>query len=118
MASVFYGPSAIRRGLGGSTLSGLALYLILYSLLGALFALAAQNHWPRRRLMLVSVVFALCWYYLSFHFLWKAAAPLMPLLYSENPTILGHLIYGLTLARYPAYLPGAADTAATPASEP
>jgi len=38
MASVFHGDAAIRRGFGFSTLSGIALYLLIYSLLGALFA--------------------------------------------------------------------------------
>src|ERR1017187_1412226 len=40
MASVFHGDAAIRRGFGFSTLSGIALYLLIYSLLGAAFALS------------------------------------------------------------------------------
>ena len=41
MASVFYGDAAIRPGFAASTVSGLALYVLLYSLLGAGFAMAA-----------------------------------------------------------------------------
>src|SRR2546422_1022851 len=43
MATVFHGDNAIRRGFGTSTLSGLALYLLIYSLLGAVFAAAVRT---------------------------------------------------------------------------
>src|SRR3974390_2562755 len=43
MATVFHGDSAIRRGFGASTLSGIALYLLIYSLLGAVFAMAVRT---------------------------------------------------------------------------
>src|ERR1035441_8353765 len=43
VASVFHGGAAIRPGFGFSTLSGLALYLLIYSLLGAAFAVTARN---------------------------------------------------------------------------
>ena len=43
MASVFYGARAIRSGFAGETLSGLAMYVVLYSLLGALFAVLCSR---------------------------------------------------------------------------
>ena len=46
MASVFWGGDAIREGLAPTTFSGLALYLVLYSLLGAGFAAAIGNRLP------------------------------------------------------------------------
>ena len=50
MASAFHGDAAIRRGFGTTTLSGIALYLLIYSLLGALFALCVRGacHRPGR----------------------------------------------------------------------
>ena len=30
--------------------------------------------------------------------------PLIPLLHAERPTIIGHIIYGAVLARFPRYL--------------
>lgn len=110
MASVFYGDAAIRRGFAASTISGLALYLLLYSLLGAGFAMAIRGRLTRLRTLLVSVLFALCWYYLSFHLIWKAVSPLVPLLHVEQPTVFGHVIYGALLARFPVYLRGAGGT--------
>src|ERR1044071_5222092 len=47
MASVFYGDRAIRAGFAAKTLSGLALYLLLYSALGAVFAAAVANRVSR-----------------------------------------------------------------------
>ncbi len=111
MASVLYGAEAIGSGFSGSTLSGVALYLLLYSLLGALFAMAFQSRMSRLRLTLVSILFTIFWYYLSFGVLWKIAAPLLARLHYARATLWGHLIYGAMLSRYPAYLAG-------PAAEP
>jgi len=125
MASVFYGDRAIRAGFAGRTLSGLALYLLLYSSLGALFAFLVADRLPRLRILLASVLFAMCWYYLSFQLLWKSVMPLVALLHSAPPTALGHVIYGTVLGRYPVYLPkpavvaipGVADTAAAASAD-
>ncbi|HTS31155.1 MAG TPA: DUF6789 family protein [Bryobacteraceae bacterium] len=118
MASAFYGERAIRSGFAERTLSGLALYLILYSLLGALLAVVVDDRLPRTRIFLVSVLFALGWYYLSFRLLWKSVLPLVALLHSMQSTILGHVLYGLVLGRYPAYLPKPPrQIEATPAAE-
>jgi hypothetical protein len=117
LASTFYGGSAIRSGFSHHTMSGLALYLIIYSMLGCLVAAVLRwklHAWP---LLMVSVVVALGWYYFSFHVIWKSVSPLIPLLHAERPTILGHVIYGAVLARFPRYLPRPAGRAAEPAAE-
>jgi len=108
MASVFYGGGAIRAGFGSETWTGLALYLLLYSLLGAGFAVAFRDRFQRPQTLLLSVLFAVGWYYLSFRLIWKSAGPLVALLHPERPTLLGHLVYGTFLGRYPKYLPHAA----------
>ena len=109
MASVFYGNAAIRRGFAASTVSGLALYVLLYSLLGAGFAMALAGRLPRPRLALASVAFALCWYYAAFHLAAKAVSPQIVLLDAERTTFLGHALYGALLARFPVYLSRAAE---------
>jgi hypothetical protein len=103
MASVFYGGAAIRAGLASTTFSGLALYLLLYSLLGALFAAVFRNRLSRLRLTLAGILFGLGWYFLSFHLIWSSIAPLVTLLHIESTTMWGHAIYGALLARYPVY---------------
>jgi hypothetical protein len=110
MASAFYGDRAIRSGFAARTLSGLALYLLLYSSLGAVFALLLADRLPRTRVLLLSVVFALSWYYFSFRWIWKSLIPLMALLHASQPTVLGHLVYGTFLGRYPVYLVPSSQT--------
>ena len=104
MASVFYGDGAIRAGFAAKTLSGLALYLLIYSILGSLFAAAVADRLPRFRIVLLAMLFGLGWYYLSFRLLWRNVMPLVALLHSTRTTALGHAIYGAVLGRYPVYL--------------
>ncbi len=105
MASAFYGDRAIHNGFTSGTVSGLALYLLLYSMLGALLALVLARRMSRVRVLLAAVLFALTWYYVSFRLLWKSVMPLVALLHTERATVLGHLVYGTFLGRYPVYLP-------------
>lgn len=100
MASAFYGAGAIHTGFAGRTVSGLALYFVLYGILGALFALVVSDRLSRLRTYLVAMVFALAWYYLTFRLLWKSVLPLVALLHVERTTAFGHLIYGAVLAGY------------------
>src|SRR5262249_39710259 len=104
MASGFWGTNAIHRGFALQTLSGLALYLTIYSLLGGLLALVVRDRLPRLRTLLVSIAFAIGWDYLSFHLIWKSIMPLWALRHVERSTVLGHLVYGAVLGRYPIYL--------------
>jgi hypothetical protein len=113
LASAFYGSAALRGGFSGSTLSGLALYILMYSVLGALFAWALHLYakptgLPRLTLILAAVACGLGWYWLTFQMLWKNWIPLAAILHSRSGTVLGHVLYGTLIARFPAYLPRAA----------
>jgi hypothetical protein len=105
MASAFYGPGAVHSGFSNQTLSGLAFYVALYSLLGAALAAGLRDRLRRGRTFLVSMLFALGWYYVSFRLLWKMVIPLLALLHVEKSTAFGHLIYGAVLGAYPMHLP-------------
>jgi hypothetical protein len=119
MASVFHGDAAIRRGFGFSTLSGIALYLLIYSLLGAGFALSVRHRFTGLGTVLLGLLFSLGWYWLWFRALGRAAMPLVWLLHPENSTVFGHVIFGASIARFPAYLPKPDQPmAATPGEEP
>jgi hypothetical protein len=104
MASAFYGTRSIHSGFASRTLPGLALYLVIYSVLGALLGLAVRDRASRMRTILLSIFFAMVWYYASFHWLWERVMPLVSLLHAERPTAVGHVIYGLWLGRFPEYL--------------
>ena len=119
MASVFHGDAAIRRGFGFSTLSGIALYLLIYSLLGAAFALGVRHRFTGLGTVLLGLLFSLGWYWLWFRALGRAAMPLVWLLHPENTTVFGHVIFGVSIARFPAYLPKPdPPVAPVPAPEP
>jgi len=104
MATAFDRNSTLPSAFTAGTCSGLALYLVIYSLLGAAFAAVVGDRVPRGRVMLLTVVFALAWYYFSFRWAFKTTMPLVALLHVERPTILGHLVYGTMLGRYPLYV--------------
>jgi hypothetical protein len=105
-ATLFYGSDAVRSDFSWKSLAGLALYLLLYSVLGAIFALALRGRAPSGRLVPIGIIFALGWFYFSFHLIWKSVMPLAYLLSSDRPMMVGHLIYGACIGRFPAHDPG------------
>src|SRR5580704_2193052 len=117
-ATAFYGGDAVRSDFGVRTLPGLALYLLLYSLLGGIFALALRGRHRSGRLTLAGILFSLVWFYISFHVIWKSAMPLVYLLYPDRPTVVGHLIFGVCIGRFPAHYPGQTKPAAPDPMEP
>ena len=106
MAGIFHPNRDIAVDFGWSSISGLAVYLLLYSLLGACFAMpAARAGMKRTRVTLLALGFAVAWYYFAFHLLWRTVSPPIAFLQPERPTVVGHLIYGLLLGRFFAHLP-------------
>src|SRR5689334_15491114 len=104
MASAFYGAGSVRAGFATRTISGLAVYLLLYSAVGAVFVLVVHKRIPTSRALLTSVLFSIAWYYLAFRWMFQSVLPLVALLHAERPTLIGHLVYGTFLSWYPAYL--------------
>jgi hypothetical protein len=104
MASTFYGDRAIHSGFARITLAGLALYIVVYGVLGAVFAGAASGRARGLRLVLIGMLFGIAWYFLSFGFMWKKISPLMVLLHFERPTLVGHLLYGGIVGRFESFL--------------
>jgi len=117
MDSVLQGDAALRPGFGFRTLSGMALYLLAYSLLGAAFALAARQRFTGLGAVLVGVLVSVGWYWLWFRALGATLMPLVWLLHPESSTVFGHVIFGVAISRFPAYLP-APDEEAAPQAAP
>ncbi len=109
MATVFFGDRAIRPGFASTTPSGIALYLMIYSLLGALFAMLVKQRLTGLGTLLVSILFSLVWYWLWFRLLALHTMPLVWLLHTERSTEFGHVVFGALLARFGDYLPRAAQ---------
>ena len=104
LAISFYGESALRNRFAATTFSGLALYLLIYGGLGALFALAVREHRNRLRITCLGMLAAIAWYYLSYGLLWKSWHPLIVLYTHDRPMFVGHVLYGALLGSYPRYL--------------
>ena len=111
MATAFNRNSSLAPVFTWTTCAGLALYILLYSLLGAAFSSLARDRVPQRRVMLLAVIFALSWYYFSFRWVFKLVLPLVALLHVEHATLVGHLLFGTMLGRYPLYVHRLMNTA-------
>jgi hypothetical protein len=105
MATVFHGGAAIVSGFGAYTASGIAVYVLIYSLLGAGFAELVPRKLTTTGMMLTGVLLAMSWYALWFRLLGQRVMPLVWLLHSERQMAFGHVLYGVMLARFPVYLP-------------
>src|SRR2546422_5011924 len=104
LASTFYGDAAVRNRFAANTFSGIALYLLIYGALGALFGLAMRDYRNVLRVACIGVLLAIAWYYLSFRVLWKRWNPLVVLYTHDRPMFVGHVLYGALLDRFPRYL--------------
>ncbi|HUB81312.1 MAG TPA: hypothetical protein VMB03_21075 [Bryobacteraceae bacterium] len=117
MATAFDRNASLAPAFTWATCGGLALYILIYSLLGAAFSSLVRDRVPQTRVMLLAVIVALCWYYFSFQWAFKLVLPLVALLHVEHATLVGHLLYGTMLGRYPLYVHRLMNTA-PPAPEP
>src|ERR1700747_2545316 len=66
LASTFYGESAYRQGFSAGTSVGVALLLLLYGVLGLLFALVVRDHGTRMRVVLAGLIYGTGWVFLWF----------------------------------------------------
>ena len=104
MATTFYGEVALTPGFSSHTLAGLALYLVLYGIIGALFGLAVPSRAPGLRMIFMGVLVGLGWYYLSYALVWRNLNPLITLYTHGGPMMAAHILYGGFLGRFPRYL--------------
>ena len=104
MATTFYGEAALGRQFTFRTVAGIALYLVLYGTIGALFGLTLASRDASLRITLIGVLVGLGWYYLSFAILWRNINPLIPLYTHSGPMMVGHALYGGLLGRFPRYI--------------
>jgi hypothetical protein len=105
LASTFYGEAAYRQGFGSRTSAGLALLLVVYGLLGALFGLVIRDDSARLRITLFGLIYGTAWFFLSFNWLWKFVNPIVPIYSPDRAMLVGHILYGGVLgSRFPRYL--------------
>ena len=104
LASTFYGESAYRQGFHVRTSAGVALLVVIYGLLGALFGLVMRDHGSLLRVILLGLIYGTAWFFLSFDWLWQHVNPLVPLYAPDRAMLVGHLLYGAVLGgRFSVY---------------
>src|ERR1700749_2797662 len=94
MSTAFDRNATLAPMFNWATCGGLALYVLIYSLLGMVFASVVRDRIPRGRVMLVAVVVSLVWYCRTFRLIFKFAFPLVATLHVIRSTVVGHLLYG------------------------
>ncbi len=104
LASTFYGEVALRRGFRWSSLSGVALQLLVSSAAGLLFGLAVRGIANRSRVMFLGVATGLAWYFLSVGVFWKYVNPMVPFYARGGGMLIAHLGMGVFLGSFPKYV--------------
>jgi hypothetical protein len=106
VASVIYGPGSLRDGAGVYTAVGAAMVLTLYGLVGVVFGEFLGARPGGFRLFCFSLIIAMAVDWAVLHWFWNGANPVGHLYAPEGQILMGHLLFGCFLARYPARLRG------------
>jgi hypothetical protein len=85
------------------TWSGLALIFAIYSLSGALWGLIWRDRQPGLGVLLGAIAGLAAWFF-WFGFFWKQAQPLIPLYAADRQLQIGHVLWGMSLARSGRYV--------------
>jgi hypothetical protein len=115
-ASTFFGGDAYLDRYLHTTWSGLALFMSIYGALGTVWGCVWRDD-SRSWLTFYGGVFGLAVYFVFFDFVWKRVNPLMTLYAPDRQLELGHIIWGMILARSPRYARAIAAKTVAPARE-
>jgi len=101
-ASTFFGSNVYRNQLLRTSWTGIALIVAVYGLLGVIWGCVWRDV-RQRWLGLYGAVAGLCVYFFLYHFLWRHVNPLITLYAPDRQLEVGHLLWGIALARSPLF---------------
>src|SRR5579863_10348232 len=104
MASTFYGDAALRRGFRWTTLSGVALHVIMTATVGLLFGLAVSGMASRGRVRLLGLGAGMAWYFVALGVFWRHVNPVVELDSRGLGMFVAHLGLGVFLGSFPWFL--------------
>jgi hypothetical protein len=113
-ASTFFGSGAYRNQLLRTSWIGVALIVAVYGGLGAIWGCIWRGE-RRRWLGLYGAIAGLGVYFVFYGFLWRHVNPLVTLYAPDRQLQLGHVLWGMVLARSPLYARRIADSTTAPA---
>jgi hypothetical protein len=108
-ATTFFGSGVYRNQLLRASWTGLALIVAIYGVLGILWGCI----WRDERIPWLGFYGAIAGigvYFLFFSLLWRHVNPLVTLYAPDRQLQLGHVLWGIILARSPLYARRIADT--------
>lgn len=101
-ATTFYGSEVYRNRLLHTSWTGVALIVGIYGVLGAIWGCIWRDD-RKRWLRLYGVLAGLGVYFVFFDYFWRHINPLITLYAPDRQLQLGHVLWGLVLARSPLY---------------
>jgi hypothetical protein len=101
-ATTFFGSDAYRNQFLRTSWTGVALIVAVYGLLGVLWGCIWRDE-RNRWLGWYGAIAGLGVYYILYHFLWRHVNPLITLYAPDRQLEVGHLLWGIVLARSPLF---------------
>jgi hypothetical protein len=114
LATTFFGSDVYRNQLLRTSWAGVALFVAIYGVLGILWGCFWRDD-RKPWLGLYGAILGLTVYFLFYDFIWKHANPLVTLYAPSRQLELGHVLWGIVLARSPKYARRIADSMVEPA---
>ena len=108
-ATTFFGSGVYRNQLLRTSWTGIALIVSVYGALGILWGCIWRDE-RKPWLGLYGAVAGLCIYFLFYGVLWRHVNPLVTLYAPDRQLQLGHVLFGMVLARSPLYARRIADS--------
>jgi hypothetical protein len=109
-ATTFFGAGVYRNQLLSASWTGIALIVAVYGVLGIVWGCIWLGE-RRPRLGLYGAIAGLAVYFTFHGLLWRHVNPLVTLYAPERQLQLGHVLWGIVLARSPVYARRIADSA-------
>ena len=119
-ATTFFRNDIYRNELVRSSWTGVALLVAIYGMLGILWGCVwrdGERKGARRWLTLYGALTGLAVYFLFFHFIWIRVNGLITLYGPNRQLIVGHVLWGMVLARSPRYARRIAERLTAPVSD-
>jgi hypothetical protein len=114
-ATTFFGDNAYRNQFLRTSWTGVALLLVVYGALGMIWGLV----WRDKRkpwLSLYGAIAGIVVYFALYGYFWNHANPLVTLYAPDRQLEVGHVLWGIVLARSPKYARGIAESMRTPST--
>jgi len=103
LSSAFYGETSLNYSFGRYTIAGAALAVFVYGTIGVFFGLIWRDRPGGAAWFMAALLTGVVAYYVLFKWAWRSFTPLGAIYAPERNIFVGHLLFGMLLARYPRF---------------